>query len=490
MKKTFTTRMPDRVGAFYLASRCISDLGLNMTRVSYNKAVDTHTLFLEVEGDAEGLIRAEEALKALGYLNEDTGIGHVLLIEFMLRNEPGTLLPVLALIDSFHFNISYISAQDNGDLYQSFKIGLFVEDQSEVSLFMHRAALLCDVRVLEYDKSQKVLDNTVFYLSFANEISEKLGLSRREKQELILNANRIMQNLDDRNAADGTPLKTFEYIGKFAEILSRSVGDAYLPRMTRLQTAGGLPGLLIEPPCGSNTCVFWNDTAVLAVDSGFYCCRGELSSVLNEYVPGFAEKEKILLLTHPDVDHTGGMDLFDTVYLSQTAKAHFEKERADVPACREDNPLHAPYVRICKTLSRYHPPKDIRMIQVEPDGACPMLMHPKDCLLTPAGRITVLGMRFDVYHGCGGHAPGELVFVDRADRIVFSGDIFVNIKGFTKAQARFNSLAPYLMTSVDTDPAAAGRQREDMFSLLEPGDWTVIGGHGAPYRYHKPEPTQ
>ena len=50
--------MPDRVGAFYLADRCITNLGLNITRVSYNKAVETHTLFLEVEG-------SEEELKAI-----------------------------------------------------------------------------------------------------------------------------------------------------------------------------------------------------------------------------------------------------------------------------------------------------------------------------------------------------------------------------------------------------------------------------------------
>ena len=486
MKKTFTTRMPDRVGAFYLADRCITNLGLNITRVSYNKAVDTHTLFLEVEGDEEELARAEGALAALGYLNEDSGTGHVMLIEFKLRDEPGTLLPILALIDSFHFNISYISSQENGTPYQYFKIGLFVENQSEVSLFMHRAALLCDVRILDYDKSQKILDNTVFYLSFANEISEKMGLSRDEKQGLILNANMIMQNLDDRDAADGTPLKTFEYIGKFAEILSHSGGENYQPRITPLTTAGGIPGCLIEPPCGSNTCVFWNDDTVLAVDSGFSCYREDLAAVLRAQVPGFDEKNKILFLTHPDVDHTGAMDLFDTVYLSRIAMAHFENERSALPACREDNPLHAPYVRISKILSRYTPPQTVEMRQVEPDGTCPVLPHPVGCLLAPAGRVEVLGMQFEVYEGCGGHAPGEIVFICREHRIVFSGDIFVNIKGFTKAQARFNSLAPYLMTSVDTAPAVAGKQREDMFALLDGGDWTVLCGHGAPYLYHKP----
>ena len=107
MKKTFTTRMPDRVGAFYLADRCITDLGLNITRVSYNKAVDTHTLFLEVEGAPETLERAESALAALGYLSDETDPGQVLLIEFKLRDEPGALLPVLALIASCVIGMIY-----------------------------------------------------------------------------------------------------------------------------------------------------------------------------------------------------------------------------------------------------------------------------------------------------------------------------------------------------------------------------------------------
>ena len=72
MKKTFTTVMPDRIGAFLDADRALTDLGLNITRVSYNKAVDKHTLFIEVEGDEEQLLKADKELTALGYLNRPT----------------------------------------------------------------------------------------------------------------------------------------------------------------------------------------------------------------------------------------------------------------------------------------------------------------------------------------------------------------------------------------------------------------------------------
>lgn len=43
MKKTYVTTMPNHVGAFLQASRRIATLGLNITRVSYDKAVDLHS---------------------------------------------------------------------------------------------------------------------------------------------------------------------------------------------------------------------------------------------------------------------------------------------------------------------------------------------------------------------------------------------------------------------------------------------------------------
>ena len=40
MKKTYATSMPNHIGAFLKASKCFAALGLNITRVSYDKAVD------------------------------------------------------------------------------------------------------------------------------------------------------------------------------------------------------------------------------------------------------------------------------------------------------------------------------------------------------------------------------------------------------------------------------------------------------------------
>ena len=64
--------MPDHIGAFLKASECFSALGINITRVSYNKAVDSHTLFIDAEGTEEQLRKAVTELEKIGYLQSSS----------------------------------------------------------------------------------------------------------------------------------------------------------------------------------------------------------------------------------------------------------------------------------------------------------------------------------------------------------------------------------------------------------------------------------
>ena len=79
-----------------------------------------------------------------------------------------------------------------------------------------------------------------------------------------------------------------------------------------------------------------------------------------------------------------------------------------------------------------------------------------------------------------------MVYLERTHRIAFTGDIFVNIKSFIPAQAKFNRLAPFLMTSVDVEPALAKQEREAFFGLLNPGRWQIFGAHGNVYEVEIP----
>ena len=88
--------------------------------------------------------------------------------------------------------------------------------------------------------------------------------------------------------------------------------------------------------------------------------------------------------------------------------------------------------------------------------------------------------KFDFYQGSGGHVRGETVIVCEKLQLLFSGDIYVNIKGYSPDQQAFNRLAPFLMTGVDSDPAKA---RECRALLTERyAGYLCCPGHGSQCR--------
>ena len=470
MKKTFITTMPDHSGAFLEASRIIAAEGANITRVSYNRAVDTHTLFLDVAGSQAQLEAITEKLRRVGYIQNHPDSARVMLVDFILQDVPGAVQPVLELISRYRFNISYINSQENGTGWQAFRMGLFIENPRDIRDFLDAAARLCEVRIVDYDESARALDNTVFYMRFAESVAKKLQFSRRQARQLTALSNQLMQMLESRNEQ---PYKTFDYIGRFADMLSRYRGEAFQPRLSELDLAEGFHLWCVEPPCGSNVYILRKGDELLFVDSGFAIYAPEMIALLRRMIPDFDNLGRRIVITHPDEDHCGLLNLFDEIYVSPLARRHFALENLGEPNFREQNPAHAPYTRISRILSKYFPPR-MACLRVVGEGA-----GDSDEPIAFLGAFDFCGKRFEVYRGNGGHAVGEVAIVDPAEKLVFSGDIVVNIHGFTPPQDAFNRLAPYLMTSVNMDSAKARQEREALQRLFPPSEYTYCCGHGA-----------
>lgn len=477
MKKTYVTTMPDHVGAFLEASRRIAALELNITRVSYNKAVDTHTLFIEAEGSAEQHRQALKALGEIGYLQGDGQEQSVVLLEFRLRDVPGSVTQVLELIRQYSFNISYMSSQENGTEYQPFKMGLFVDDQQKLSAFLAQAEKLCEVRVIDYNHTRQNYDNSIFYRSYAAELTRRVGLDDEAREELLIHVNLAMQVLDEQGLS---PYRTFDSISRFADMLTQYRGEAYLPRVSTHRLSERTSVTLIEPPCGSNTAILQSDGETLVIDTGYACYRPEMEALLRLHIPDFAAKPKRAFVTHADVDHCGLLPLFDTVDMSAKSAQCLQLEFDGEDGFRERNPLHRPYIKICKALTGYRPPDPARVRVVCGDLA------PLNEPLRHVGEYAFGELRFELYEGQGGHLPGELVLIDYRLRVAFTGDVYVNLKDMTPEQTAYNQYAPILMTSVDTDPALCARERVELFQRLGVGEWKVFGAHGMArdYRVH------
>jgi len=469
MKKTYVTSMPNHIGAFLKASKCFSALGINITRVSYNKAVDSHTLFIDAEGTVEQLKKADVELEKIGYLQGNANKTSVVLIEFCLEDVPGSVTNVLTLINDFNFNISYISSQENGTDYQYFKMGLYVDDFDKISDFLKEAEKLCRVRVIDYNSSEKVYDNSIFYNTYVMGLAKTMGLSEEVSRELLVHVNLAMQTLDEQGLS---PYRTFDSISKFAELLGASKGKSFMPRISTHKISDDMEFILIEPPCGSNTIIIKSNDKVLFVDSGYACYREEMLEVLHKVIPDFDRIKKTVLVTHADVDHCGLLPLFDEIIASPKTALCLKNEYLGNDGFREKNPLHKPYINICKILTSYKAadPEKIKVLGNNIEN----LKEP----LTQIGFFDFEQLHFEVYEGKGGHLPGEIVLIDYAKHIAITGDIYINVHGLTPEQSEYNQYAPILMTSVDTDPKLCAEERKAVIGRLGVGKWQIFGAHG------------
>ena len=469
MNKTFVTKMPNHIGAFLKASKCFASLGINITRVSYNKAVDSHMLFIDAEGTPQQIAKASKELTDIGYLQCDEDNRSVMLLEFRLKDEPGSVTSILELISAHNFNISYISSQENGTEYQLFKMGLIVDNSDKINDFIEEAKKLCSVRVIEYNHAEKIYDNSFFYSTFVNELSAAMEISSKSKNELIVNTNLAMQILDDTGVS---PYRTFDSISRFAELLATSRGRNFSPRITHHNITDNTVITLIEPPCGSNTAIIKSCDEYLFIDTGYACYK----DVFRNMIPEFDSIKKKCFITHADVDHCGLLPIFDTVYASAKTAECLRLESNNEDGFREMNPLHKPYVRICKVLTSYTAVSAEKLSVVGDEKEISQLIE-------QTGFFDFGELHFELFEGKGGHLAGESILIDYDHHLAFTGDIFVNMKEMTAQQAQYNRYAPILMTSVDTDKELCTAERTALFQRLGIGKWQIFGGHGGMKSY-------
>ena len=465
MRKTYITNMPDQAGAFLTASKVIAECGGNIVRVNYNRAVDTHTLLIEVEATEEQLERISVRLKEVEYLVDDPGMRQIILIELVLPDRPGSLLPTLEVIKNHEVNIPYINSQENGTPYQNFKMGLLVENTAEIKGLLDDLSQICEVRVLDYEATDRLLDSTIYYVTFANHMRELLDLSQDETNGALVGASKAMQVVDKR---DESPEEVFGQIQHFAEMVLAHHGDAFDARVTRHRLADKLTMYAIEPPFGGNTYVLEHYGTLLFVDCGLGCFEHEMVALMDDIFGDFERRRKSVIVTHPDIDSAGLLRMFDTIYMNRTCYSNYVNEHEGRPSYRERNPLHAPYNSLTKILSHYQPPQLGRCVVV---GA-----RTDDDPLETIGSMRFGDWMFQIIEGAGGHSRGEGIVTCPELKIAFTGDLLVNEEGMNDTQRDFMRLQPHLRASYDTKPELAREIRDQLRWDL--AGYTICPGKG------------
>lgn len=469
--------MPDKAGAFLKASRLIAGQGGNIVRVSYNKAVDQHTLFIDVEASEDGLLAIERALSDIGYINNKITETRVIEVSVKIPDSPGAVIPVLDIFSRQDINISYMNSFETGGPYQNFKFGLLIEDPGIVKTLLDDISGVYPVDVIECESSEENLDNTVFYIRLANEMQSLLGLQAEQTMFFISESNRILQVLQSSGENAG---KVFEYIRRFAHTVSSFRGEHFAADVQKLRIGTRVTLYSIQPYCGSNTYILASPDALCLIDTGYAIYSGEILRIVRRLFPDWESLPKRFYITHADVDHCGMLAPLENadIIVNRKSAENFARQLSGQPDYREQTELHKGYSKISQIISGYRPP-ELSKLKVMDEGT----PESHDALFK-IGTMMVGGLEFTILEGIGGHMYGEMIYVCREAGVVFTGDNLVNISGFSKERAEFNSLAPYLMKSVNVDSRKATDMRRQVTALIrEIADQNhkpclVCGGHG------------
>jgi len=466
--------MPDKPGAFMLAVKAISKHNGNIVRVSFNKAVDFHTLFVEVRAEDDVLEKISKELLGLGYLKNELTESKVIVVNIKMDDRPGSLYPVLKILDRYDINISYINSNEHDGVYQNFKMGLLIEDPQIIKNVLDDISELFPIDIIDYEKEEPNLDNTIFYIRIGNEIQKMFDLSPERTMEFIRESNRVLQMLQDRGE---DPDKVFEHVLHLARFMAEHRGDRFDPDISMIQLTERTKMHVIEPPCGSNTYILENEDGLMFIDTGFAIYADEMMRILRSLFPDIDERRKMILITHADVDHCGLLSVLGDSEIVMNGKSAegLMRQYNHTMDHREENGFHLGYSRLSMIFSNYVPPDPSRFRIIGKDV-------PDDHEdMMKIDTIKFGDITLDVYEGSGGHLHGEMVFMSEEPRIMFTGDVYINTKGLTKGRDEFHSLAPYLMTSVNVNSERAKDMRRAVTELLNRSDkeCMVCGGHGS-----------
>ena len=431
LKRTFTTRTPDKPGAFMRACKVIMDHGGNITRVSYKSGA--LNLFIEVEATREVLGDIEKGLSEIAYVDTEVKVPVVLVMDIKIPDTPGMLFPVLEIIDRYEVNISYLNSREENRGFQNFKIGMEVSDPEVSKKILDEVSDIYLLNVVSYNGNYDALDITVGYIRLASKIRRLFSLDDDKVKEFVKECRGVTELLLERGQ---DPAVVFDKIRQLSDFIAYHRDLNFNPRIATHQLTEETTLTVIEPPCGSNTYVLRNGDDLLFVDSGMGIFSDEMITELRETYPAFFSMNKTMLVTHADADHCGLLSVVDNATIvvdKRTADGLFDMAR---PTGDKDAYNYC-YGRLCRIITDYVAPDKsiIRTIGDAPES------HDDFILLD---KIKFGDIELEVYEGPGVHTKGQTVVACRNPKLLFTGDLYSNVKDVTSERAEYNQIAPYL----------------------------------------------
>src|SRR5512136_2486873 len=217
--------MPDAPGSLHRAAEIIKKYEGNINRIQYDRRIDPATVFYEVTASEEAFSYITRDLTRIGYLQTSLKPLNFLKVCVYLPHQPGALYEFLKITTSVGANIAFIDFDDKGRHPDRLTVSLNLEQTSVVEYLLDLLKSRYRLEILEYDTTGRHLDDTVFYVRYAQAIRDLIGESEEDfLLSFLADTNHIVQELMDRG---NDPRKVFESILLTGKTLQATIREKF-----------------------------------------------------------------------------------------------------------------------------------------------------------------------------------------------------------------------------------------------------------------------
>jgi glyoxylase-like metal-dependent hydrolase (beta-lactamase superfamily II)/ACT domain-containing protein len=475
---SFIARVPDKPGSLHKAAEIVKRYKGNINCIQFDRRIDPFIVFFEITAGEEDYRRIINDLDELGYLQTSLKPLSFLKMFVYLPHCPGALFEFLNHTTSCRANIAYIDFDDKGRHPERLTISLNLEENEAADRLLDALRSKYRIEVIEYDNSGAHLDDTVFYLRFAQSIRDLIGNSPDDfLLPLLGDINHIVQEL---MSLGESPKEVFDSILTAGKSIKTTSGEHFYADVQHIVVNNNLDLYCFQPPCGGSIYLFSSPEEQVIVDTGYGIYYNNIQDMLGVYNLLLPGKLSRIIVTHADADHCGATGFYHvpTLMHKGTQKIIEVANRA-YGSRSEESILEEVYTKLIGLFSGFNPSGKVVLFG-EGNGE-------RIGLFPVVDRITIGGLQFKVLEGLGGHQYGQIYLFNEEEGLIFTADTVINFEHLTSERAAYSSLAAFLVTSVNVDSDIAKRERKSLFEMVsmtnqqleKKGKQCLIcGGHG------------
>jgi glyoxylase-like metal-dependent hydrolase (beta-lactamase superfamily II) len=475
----FIAHMPDEPGSLERAAGIIKKYEGNINRIQYDRRIDPCTVFYEVTAFEEDYARITGDLAAIGYLQTSLKPLSFLKFAVHLPHTSGSLCQFLKYTTDSGANIGFIDFDDAGRHPDRVTVSLNLEDPTAVDRLLDQLKSRYRIEILEYDTTGKHLDDTIFYVRFAQEIRELIGESENTfLLSFLADTNHIAQELMNRG---NNPRQVFDSVLLTGRTMRTTTGKNFYANVQKISVTSNVDLFCFQMPCGGSIYVLATPNEALMIDTGYGIYHNEVMAMFSHYGLGDERRFGQIIISHADADHCGAGGFFPAGALMHTGTREIIKTNNRAYGSRnEHSVLEAFYTKMINLFSQINPSTKITCLP--PAGAATRSIFPI------LGTVKIGDLELEILEGLGGHTYGQIYLYSQAKGLLFTADAVINFSSLTPERAAYNSLADFLVTSVNVDSDLARKERKALLELAAETDRTlapqqkrcrICGGHGA-----------